>query len=137
MPNHNFDGNTVFEKGTNRPEFEAFFSGKSYRSDLSTHQIDISNITFSPSSRTKWHYHHSGEILLITGGSGWHQEEGQPAKHIKEGDVINIEAGTKHWHGATKNTWLSHVAITVPAENTTTDVCEEVSDDLYNQLPVF
>lgn len=129
-----FKGDTVFDKGIHSPEFQAFFQGKAYRSDLSKDQVEISNITFAAASRTKWHYHHSGEILLVTGGLGWYQEEGLPPRLIQEGDVINVKPKTKHWHGATKESWLSHLAITVPAENTNTNVCEDVSNEIYNAL---
>lgn len=134
MTTENFDGNTVFDKGITSEEFAVFFTGTSYRSDLSTDPVEISNITFSPSARTKWHYHHTAEILLITGGTDWHQEDGQPAQRIQAGDVINVKAGTKHWHGASKDNWLSHIAITVPGENTATDIFDDVSDEEYNQL---
>lgn len=134
MTSTHFDGNTVFDLGVTNKEFAVFFTGTCYRSDLTQEQMDISNITFSPSARTKWHYHHSGEILLITGGTGWHQIEGQPAQRIKAGDVINVKAGVKHWHGASKDNWLSHIALTVPQDNTQTDILDAVSDEEYNQL---
>lgn len=71
----------------------------------------ISNVTFAPGARNNWHSHTVGQVLLVTGGEGWYQEEGEPAQHLKEGDVVNIPPDVKHWHGATKNSWFVHLAL--------------------------
>ena len=71
---------------------------------------------------------------MCVGGLGYYQEEGKAAVKIQPGDVINIKAGVKHWHGARKESYFSHLAIEVPGENTSTTWCEEVSDEEYSKL---
>lgn len=85
-----------------------------------------------------WHIHHAekggGQILLVISGEGWYQEWGKPAKKLKAGDVVNIKAGVKHWHGATADSWFQHLAIEVPGESSRTQWCEPVADDEYEKL---
>ena len=105
---------------------------------LSTEQVVIGNVTFEPSCRNHWHIHHAekggGQILLVISGEGWYQEWGKPAKKLKAGDVVNIKAGVKHWHGATADSWFQHLAIEVPGESSRTQWCEPVADDEYEKL---
>ena len=85
-------------------------------------QVVIGNVTFEPGCRNNWHIHHAdkggGQILLVTGGRGYYQEWGKPARELHAGDVVNIPAGVKHWHGAAPTSWFAHLAIEVPGENT-------------------
>ena len=74
------------------------------------------------------------QILICTAGSGWYQEEGKPARSLKPGDVVVIPVNVKHWHGAKKDSWFSHIAIEVPGENSRTEWCEPVTDAEYNRL---
>lgn len=125
----------LFEIGSENTAFEKYFVGQSYLNMLSTEGIVIGNVTFEPGCRNNWHIHHGGgQILLVTGGKGWYQEEGKPAKELKAGDVINIPAEKKHWHGAAKDSWFSHIAIEVPGENKSNEWCESVNDEEYNKL---
>ena len=62
------------------------------------------------------------------------QKEGKPAQSLKPGDVVTIPANVKHWHGAKKDSWFSHLALEVPGENTSNELCEQVKDEEYNQL---
>lgn len=71
----------------------------------------------------------------MTGGRGWFQEWGKPARELRTGDVDNIPPETKHWHGATKDNWFSHVAIEVPAEGASNEWLEPVSEEEYKRLP--
>ena len=95
-------------------------------------------MTFEPGCRNNWHIHHAksagGQILICTAGNGWYQEEGKEAVDLKSGTVIVIPANVKHWHGAKKDAWFSHVAIEVPGEDGSTDWCEPVSEEEYNNL---
>ena len=75
-----------------------------------------------------------GQLLLCTAGEGWYQEEGKPAVSLHEGSVIMIPANVKHWHGAKKDSWFSHIAVEVPGENCRNEWCEPVSDEEYNKL---
>ena len=73
----------------------------------------IGNITFEPGARNNWHKHSVGQILLVTGGKGYFQEEGKSRQIIKEGEVIKIQPNVKHWHGAAPDSWLVHIAISM------------------------
>ena len=98
----------------------------------------LANVTFEPGCRNNWHIHHAisagGQILICTAGSGWYQEEGKEAVDLQPGMVIVIPANVKHWHGAKKDEWFSHIAIEVPGEECSTEWCEPVSDEDYNCL---
>jgi quercetin dioxygenase-like cupin family protein len=71
---------------------------------------------------------------LGTAGFGWYQEEGRPAQALKPGEVVNIPEGVKHWHGAAKDSWFSHLALSVPAGGAATDWLEPVGDEVYLKL---
>ena len=71
---------------------------------------------------------------MVTGGRGWYQEEGKPARELKAGDVVNIPPEVKHWHGAAPDEWFSHLAIEVPGENGSNEWLEPVSDEEYGKL---
>lgn len=73
-------------------------------------------------------------IQICVGGRGWYQEWGKPARELHPGDVVNIPAGVKHWHGAASDSWFSHLAIEVEGENTSNEWLEPVDDDQYKAL---
>lgn len=75
-----------------------------------------------------------GQLLICVDGEGWYQEEGKPAQNLKPGDVVTIPPEVKHWHGAKKDCWFSHLAVEVPGENTSNEWCEPVTDQEYQQL---
>ena len=72
--------------------------------------------------------------MICVAGRGWYQEEGKPARALRSGDVVNIPAGVKHWHGAAADSWFSHLALEVPGEETKNEWCEPVSDAQYEML---
>lgn len=126
----------IFPRGKKNEAYARYFTGTSYLNMLSTERVFIGNVTFEPGCRNFWHIHHKGgQILLVTGGRGWYQEWGQPARELRTGDVVNIPPETKHWHGAAKDSWFSHVAVEVPADGGSTEWCEPVSDEEYKRLP--
>ena len=93
------------------------------------------NVTFEPGCRNFWHIHHGrNQILLCAAGEGWYQEEGKPAQLLKPGDVVNIPTEVKHWHGATKDGWFSHIVPGVDDPNATVTWCEPVTDEEYDKL---
>ncbi|SER90060.1 Cupin domain protein [Propionibacterium cyclohexanicum] len=99
--------------------------------DDSTLDVAVSNVTFAPGARTNWHVHRDGyQILLITGGDGWIQEEGGPARRVAPGDVVTIGEGVKHWHGASADSWFVHIAITKGV----TEWLEPVGDAEYGAV---
>lgn len=85
------------------------------------------NSVFMPCSRTHWHTHEGGQLLHITMGSGWICDQGGEPRRITAGDTIWAEPGATHWHGADKNSFLSHLAIGLGR----TTWHEEVVDDIY------
>lgn len=75
------------------------------------------------------------ELLMVTGGRGWYQEEGKPARELKAGDVVNIPPEVKHWHGAAKDSWFQHLAVEVPAEGASNEWLEFLPEEEYDKLP--
>ena len=100
--------------------------------------VVVVNVTFEPGCRNNWHIHHAtengGQILLCTEGEGWYQEFGEKARKLKPGDVVIIPANVKHWHGAAKDSYFTHIAIEVPGKNQDNEWLELVSDEEYNKL---
>ncbi len=130
-----------FGLGEENTAFAKYFIGKSYLNPLTDPNktnLFIANVTFEPACRNNWHIHHAksggGQILICVAGEGWYQEEGKDAVSLKPGMVITIPANVKHWHGAKKDSWFSHLAIEVPGVETSNEWCEPVSDDEYNKL---
>ena len=129
---------SIFPVGAENKKYAEFFDGTSYLNMLSLEQVVIGNVTFEPGCRNHWHIHHAtkggGQILLVTAGRGWYQEWGKPARALKAGDVVNIPAGVKHWHGAAKDSAFQHLAIEVSGEGTSNEWCEPVNQDDYAAL---
>ena len=92
-------------------------------------------VTFAPGAHSSWH-RHGGMVVLVTGGVGLYQEEGKPAQVLRKGDVLQIPAGVRHWHGATKDNWFSQVVIYDMAWRPEAQVDEDntLSDEYYNDL---
>ena len=88
--------------------------------------------------RNNWHIHDAtkggGQMLICTAGEGWYQEEGKEPVSLEPGTVIAIPPEVKHWHGAKKDSWFSHIAAEIPGENTSNEWCEPVTDEEYNRL---
>lgn len=103
-------------------------------SNDSTFNCPIGNVTFEPGARNNWHKHPGGQILLVTGGKGYYQEEGKQAQVLHEGDVVKIRPDVKHWHGATPNSWFTHIAISTNAQEGDAEWLEPVSDEDYKNL---
>lgn len=92
------------------------------------------SVTFEPSARTAWHSHPGGQILVVTAGSGRVQRWGGVIEEIRPGDVVRIPAGQKHWHGASPQASMTHIAITEPRDGTSVQWMEKVSDEQYNAV---
>jgi len=91
------------------------------------------SVTFEPGARTAWHTHPFGQILIVTAGSGWVQQWGGQIEEIRQGDVVRIPPGQKHWHGATATTGMTHIAIQEHLDGKTADWMEKVSDEQYRR----
>ena len=128
----------VFPIGQPNDAYAQYFIGQSYLAPLSTSQVSIANVTFEPGCRNNWHIHHAGQgggqILVCVAGRGYYQEESQAARPLTPGDVVNIPAGVKHWHGAAPDSWFSHLAIEVPSLDGRTEWLEPVDDEAYGKL---
>lgn len=131
----------LFGLGEPNDAYAQYFIGNSYLKPLTDPQntsLFLANVTFEPGARNNWHRHLAkkggGQILVCVDGQGWYQEEGKAAISLEPGMVITIPANVKHWHGAKKDAWFSHIAIEVPGEETSNEWCEPVSDEAYDQL---
>ena len=92
-------------------------------------------VTFEPGARTAWHSHPRGQILIITAGTGRVQRWGDPVEEVRAGDVVRIPADQKHWHGASPQVPMTHIAISEHREGTAVQWMEKVSDEQYNGVP--
>lgn len=121
-----------------RPGPAEHFTG-SVRVEMLFEALDPSHasggtVTFERGARTAWHSHPRGQILIVTAGTGHIQRWGDPIEEIRAGDVVRIPAGEKHWHGASPNASMTHLAITEHRDGTAVQWMEQVSDDQYNGL---
>lgn len=129
-----------FGLGEPNVNFAQYFTHNSYLNPLAKTDSGISfaNVTFEPSCRNNWHIHRAksggGQVLICIAGYGWYQEDGKKARSLKAGDIVVIPANVKHWHGARRDSWFSHIAVEIPGEETSNEWLEKVSDEYYNRL---
>ncbi len=131
----------IFGLGEPNTKYSKYFIGNSYLkplTDPNKTNVFIANVTFEPGCRNNWHIHHSssggGQILICVEGKGLYQEEGKDIIKLNPGDVVTIPPNVKHWHGAAKDSWFSHLAIEVPGRDTSNEWLEKVSDEEYNKI---
>ena len=129
----------AFGMGEPNTAYAQYFIGNSYLKPLGNESgVGLANVTFEPGCRNNWHTHRAksggGQILICVEGEGWYQEEGKSARHLVVGDTVFIPANVKHWHGATKDSWFSHIAVEIPGENASNEWLEPVTDEEYNKL---
>ena len=131
----------IFGMGEPNTGFAQYFIGNSYLKPViapGEGYLPIFNVTFEPRCRNNWHIHHAskggGQALICVEGHGWYQEEGKPARALEPGDIVEIPANVKHWHGATADSWFSHLAFDCPGEDTSNEWCEPVTDEAYDAL---
>ena len=135
-----FEKQNMFGTGMENTAFAKFFVGQSFLNPLTKPEdgLFLANVTFEPGCRNNWHIHHAekggGQMLICTAGEGWYQEEGKVAVSLVPGTVIVIPANVKHWHGAKKDSWFSHIAIEVNGEGCKTEWCEPVTAEAYDRL---
>lgn len=128
----------LFGLGEPNDAYAQYFTGKSYLKMLATAGVPVANVTFEPGCRNNWHIHQAdkggGQLLLCTEGRGWYQEWGKEAQALHPGDVVQIPAGVKHWHGAAADSWFTHLAVECPGENTSNEWLEPVENqEIYAQ----
>lgn len=133
-----YERSIMFPVGEPNTAYAKYFRGNSYLAPVSTSQVKVFNVTFEPGCRNNWHIHHAakggGQILIAVGGRGYFQEFGKPPVEMRPGDVVNIPANVKHWHGAAPDSWFSHLAIEVDGTATSNEWLEPVSDEEYGKL---
>ena len=88
-------------------------------------------VTFEPGARTAWHTHPLGQTLIVTQGRGWLQERGKAAEILNQGDIAWIPPGVKHWHGASAQTAMTHIAIAESVNGSPVAWLEKVTDEQY------
>ncbi|MEJ5071855.1 cupin domain-containing protein [Enterobacter ludwigii] len=94
-------------------------------------KVGGATVTFEPGARTAWHTHPLGQTLIVTQGRGWLQEEGQEAQALNQGDIAWIPPGVKHWHGASSETAMTHIAIAESENGSPVTWLDKVTDDEY------
>lgn len=97
-------------------------------------RVSGARVTFEAGARTAWHTHPLGQTLIVTAGTGRVQRWGDPVEEIRQGDVVWIPPGQKHWHGAAPNSSMTHIAITEQIDGKTVEWMEKVSDAEYGAL---
>jgi 4-carboxymuconolactone decarboxylase len=89
------------------------------------------SVSFDAGARTAWHTHPRGQLLIVTEGIGRVQRWGGPVEEIRQGDVVRIPPGAKHWHGAAPATAMTHIAIVEHLDGRSVAWMEQVSDAQY------
>lgn len=122
------------EKGSNKT-----FTGKVYVNMLVTDKnkifnTQVYNVEFEPGARTYWHAHEGGQILLVTEGVGYYQEDGKKARKLVKGDVVEIPIGIKHWHGAAPKSHFTHIGISTRVDKGPAKWLGEVTDEEYSKV---
>ena len=129
---------SLFHTGAPNKAFAQYFDGQSYLNMLTDDGVKIANVTFEPGCRNHWHIHKAAEggglILLCTDGTGWYQAWGEKPRKLHPGDVVVIPAGVKHWHGAAKDSWFSHLSVEIPGRETANEWLEPIAESSYAAL---
>lgn len=124
---------TIFPKGTLGPLEN--FTGKAWNIGLvrndTVYNTVVGNVYFEPGARSNWHMHPAGQILIITGGVGFHQIKGQPKQILHKGDVVKCPPNVLHWHGASPDTGLQQLYIVPNAEKGVVEWKQQVTDEEY------
>ena len=123
------------EQRSSNPGPEDWFTGQVRVEPLVQTQaparVAAASVTFQPGARTAWHTHPLGQTLIVTAGTGRVQREGGPVEEIRVGDVVWFEPGERHWHGASPNLAMTHIAIQEALDGKAVDWLEHVTDEQY------
>jgi AhpD family alkylhydroperoxidase len=127
------DLKSYWRRGNPNDAYAQYFTGRSY---VSPYGESVVNVTFEPGCRNNWHVHHGAvQVLICVYGHGWYQEWGKPAVELKEGVVIEVPEGVKHWHGAAKGSWMQHLTYHKNLQtNPTNEWLEAVSEEEYGKV---
>ncbi|MGY3452686.1 (R)-mandelonitrile lyase [Bradyrhizobium sp. USDA 4353] len=94
-------------------------------------RLNASRVSFAPGARTAWHTHPLGQTLYVISGIGRIQAKGGPVREIRPGDVIFIPPGEKHWHGASPDNEMTHIAMQEALDGVYSNWMEHVTDEEY------
>ena len=133
--NNSENQTTIFQKGDKASA--DYFTGTTWVKTLVDDPVFnslISNVTFEPGARNNWHKHPGGQILLVTQGTGYYQERGNPIRLIHKGDVIKILPDVEHWHGASHDSEFTHIAISTKTPKGVVEWLQKVTDEEYNSF---
>ena len=133
MNMHNSE-NAIFPKGDRAPA--EYFTGTAWVKMLvtadDTFNTSVANVTFEQGARNNWHTHPGGQILIVTDGVGYYQEKGKSIQLLQKGDVIKILPGVVHWHGASPDSEMTHLAINTNTQKGIVEWLQKVTDEAYN-----
>lgn len=119
------NNDALFPKGNKLPN--DWFSGEAFLTPLiardKNNEFSAGSVCFDAKARTNWHTHPKGQ--------GYYQEKNKAAQIIKKGDVINIPENVEHWHGASENTNMTHIAITNYKNDLQVTWLQPVTDEEY------
>ncbi len=122
---------------TTSPAPASYFTGTVWVEILSQTdlvEVQVARVTFQPGARTAWHTHPKGQTLVITSGNGLFQKRGESVQTMQHGDVIVIPADVEHWHGASPNSLMQHLAIHTQVEGVAANWLEHVDDEDYSSF---
>jgi quercetin dioxygenase-like cupin family protein len=126
----------IFPKGEKAPT--EYFTGTAWVNILIPNDVtlncQIGNVVFEPGARNNWHTHPGGQILIVTEGKGYYREKGKPAQLIQKGDVVKILPDVEHWHGASRDSRLTHITINSNTRKGMVVWLQRVTDAEYNSL---
>jgi quercetin dioxygenase-like cupin family protein len=132
----NIENTSLFPKGEKLPS--DWFTGNAFLTPLvakdKNNDFSTGAVTFEAGARTNWHTHPKGQVLIVTEGSGFYQEKGKPAQTITKGDVVNIPENVEHWHGASANTSMTHIAITNFKKDVQVTWLQPVTQEEFNNV---
>ncbi|SDL38909.1 cupin domain-containing protein [Pedobacter antarcticus] len=131
------ENETIFPLGNRGPE--NWFSGEVHVQTLvSPEQIEglytVGQVTFSAGGRTYWHTHPIGQVLLVIEGKGWYQERGKPAQVLQKGTVVAIPKEVEHWHGASAEHKMVHIAVSNIADGNSVTWKTPVTGEEYAEV---
>jgi quercetin dioxygenase-like cupin family protein len=125
---------SMFPQGQKLPSDQ--FTGDAYLSALvardKNNDFTVGSLIYEPTTRSHWHSHPKGQILIILEGEGFYQEKGKPVRAIKKGDVVVAPENTPHWHGASAKIRMVDIAITNFKGDEQATWLQPVTDKEYN-----
>jgi quercetin dioxygenase-like cupin family protein len=91
------------------------------------------SVTFEPGARSNWHTHPVGQVLIVTAGLGWVQQEGREVHEMRPGDIVVIPPNVRHWHGASSTNSVTHIALQEQVDGSAVTWLEPVTDAQYRR----